>query len=45
MKDHLSYNFAIFMLLGAALGSGFLSLPYSFEKFPLESNVFTDSTI
>jgi amino acid permease len=38
MKDHLSINFAFFMLLGAALGSGFLSLPYAFQKFPGESN-------
>jgi hypothetical protein len=37
MKDHLSCKFAIFMLLGAALGSGFLSLPYSFQKYTIES--------
>ena len=38
MKDHLGVYFALFMLLGAALGSGFLSLPYAMQKFPIESN-------
>lgn len=38
MKDHLTYKYAVFMLLGAALGSGFLSLPYAMQKFPWESN-------
>jgi hypothetical protein len=35
MKDHLSNGFALIMLLGAALGSGFLSIPYAFYKFPI----------
>jgi hypothetical protein len=38
MKDHLNCRFALFMLLGAALGTGFLSLPYAVQKFPGESN-------
>lgn len=37
MKDHLSNGYAAIMLLGAALGSGFLSIPYAFYKFPLET--------
>ena len=38
MKDHISWPYALFMLLGAGLGSGFLSLPYALQKFPVESN-------
>ena len=34
MKDHLSDDYALIMLLGAGLGSGFLSIPYAFLKFP-----------
>ena len=37
MKDHLSDYYALIILLGAALGSGFLSIPYSLQKFPLGS--------
>ena len=37
MKDHLSDWYALIILLGAALGSGFLSLPYSLLKFPIGS--------
>lgn len=37
MKDHLSNNYALVMLLGAALGSGFLSIPYAFVKFQWET--------
>ena len=37
MKDHLSDRYALIILLGAALGSGFLSLPYSLQKFPIGS--------
>jgi len=33
----LSDNAALIILLGAALGSGFLSLPYALQKFPVGS--------
>ena len=46
MKDHISWPYALFMLLGAGLGSGFLSLPYALQKFPVESNsYFSDECI
>jgi hypothetical protein len=46
MKDHISWPYALFMLLGAGLGSGFLSLPYALQKFPVESNLhFSDECI
>jgi len=43
-KDHLSDNYALIILLGAALGSGFLSIPYSLQKFPIGSKhtIFLD---
>ena len=37
MKDHLSNTNALVMLLGAALGSGFLSIPYALDIFPVAS--------
>ena len=37
MKDHLTNRYALIMLLGAALGSGFLSIPYAFIKFQWET--------
>jgi amino acid permease len=38
MKDHLNNIRALAMLLGAALGSGFLSIPYALGKFPIETS-------
>jgi len=46
MKDHLSDHYALIILLSAALGSGFLSLPYSLRKFPTGSKKsLTESNI
>jgi len=45
MKDHLSDHYALIILLGAALGSGFLSLPYSLRKFPIGSKNLISGSI
>ena len=39
-KDGLSNIYSAIMLISAALGTGFLSAPYVFYKFPIES-IFT----